>query len=247
MNRDEKGNYLVKGKPYVSVTTVIGKFFGMTESLMNNYHCKLCKDYNIRKLENHNWELGYFGKEELNMGICHAQNDREGKAKYGTMGHRVFEDVLFHKLVVPTEFKNRVSKIKEVYDSVGLELIHPELTTCSHKLESAGTTDVIAISRKFSDVRLYIIDYKTGSAQKKKEAIQLGAYGKFVQEMIKSGDLVIPGLPDKFTVHGLVLHIGRDDDYKVKATFFSPQVMKLGAKAFDDLLKVYRYTKIRLA
>lgn len=239
--RDEKGNYLINKEAHISVTTVQDSVCGMFESLMNNYHCKLCKEYNENIFQE-----GVVVYSDLDMGIVHAKNDRKGKGDYGSMAHEVLENVFFNKLPVPVDFAERVRQIKEIYEPLGLELVCPETTLRSKKLLSAGTTDVIAISRKFSNVRLYIVDYKSGSANKKKEAVQLGAYGNFIVEMIKAGEIYIPGLPDKFAVHGLVLHIGRSADEKVKPTFLSPELMKLGGKAYKSLLDYYRYTKLKL-
>ncbi len=235
--RNDKGEYVIHNKPMISVTTVQGRVCGMFESLMNNYHCKLCKDYNNQ---------GNIPASEQIMGIVHAQNDRTGKAEYGTMAHGVLEDVFFKKAVVPVEFSNRFDQIDTIYRNLGLELLLPETTLHSDDWESAGTADVIAVSRKFKVPKLYIIDYKTGSAQKKKEIVQIGAYGKFLCEMIKRKEIFIKGLPEKFTLHGLVLHVGRDDDFKVKPTHISPQQMKVGAGAYKNLLGYYRYTKTKL-
>jgi len=242
--RDDAGNYQINNKPYVSVTTVQGKVCGIYESLVNNYHCKLCRDYNSNLFEIGNGSVQAF--EDLNLGIVHAQNDRKGKAEYGKMAHKTLEDIYFNKLAISTDFIKRCADITKIFDELGLELIHPESTVYSNILESAGTADIIAISRKFADTRLYIVDYKSGSAQKRKEIVQLGAYGKFVTEMIKTGELFIEGLGDRFTLHGLVLHIGRDDEFKVKPTYITPQQMTLGGKAYKDLLGYYRYTKTKL-
>lgn len=241
--RDNKGMYIINDKPYVSVTTVQGTICGIFESLVENYHCKLCRDYNEIVVNQTHDPIG-FG--DLHMGIVHAKNDRNTKAEYGKMAHDVLESVFFNGCVILPEFANRVEQIKETYKSLGLELISPETTLYSHKLESAGTADVIAVSRKFKIPRLYIIDYKTGSAQKKKECVQIGAYGLFLIEMIKNKEIHIEGLGDKFTLCGLVIHIGRDDDFKVKTTFFDDKMMKLGAKAYKDLLSYYRFTKTKL-
>lgn len=245
--RNGKGEYIINSESYVSVTTVQNSVCGMFESLVNNYHCKLCRVYNKNIFDCHDHKIGYIKYENLKLGIVHAKNDRTQKGEYGKRAHGILESVFFLHTPVPTDFACRVSAITKIYNELSLNLISPpEMTLYHSRLKSAGTTDVVAISQKFSNTRLYIIDYKTGSPNKHKEAIQIGAYGNFIEYMLKNHILYIPGLSKKFTIHGLTLHIGRSDEEKVKPTFLSPNTMKLGALAFKNLLKVYRYNKTKL-
>ena len=246
IKRNKDGFYTVNGKPYISVTTVRDDVLGMPESMVKFYHCKVFwEPYKKTVISFHNQLnspvfdtfIGIVGNQVYQQAI----EDRDGKGKYGTWAHDQLYNYYYsdNKGMIHPDLTNRALQIDKIYKDLGLESLEGETVLYSDKLKCAGSCDDRRVSRKFKEPQYWFIDYKTGSAQKKKELVQISAYGSFAQEMNM--------IPDdcRDNIHGLILHIGRNPDDHVSKTIFSPSQMKAGYKGFKHLLGYHNLNKTK--
>lgn len=237
-NRD-KGYYTLSNKKYLSVTTLIGRYFGIPESMVQYYFCKVYWEPFKRAITSLFTQvdrkifptiLGLIGNQAYKMAI----DDRNEKGDYGTWCHKQFDDHFYRAQPVHPSLEKRLIQIKKIYEELGLKPLYGEKTYKSEKEGCAGTCDD---TRKTESVQYWFIDYKSGSKQKKKELLQISAYGNFAIEE-KIFDAINPE-----NINGLILHIGRNPDERVTKTIFGPKEMAKGYKSFKYLNKIDKLLK----
>ena len=242
--RNKEGFYTINGKPHLSVTTLINGVLGMPESMVKFYHCKVFWEpfkTAIINLLSQVEPIMFATVVNLlgNQVYQQAIEDRDVKGKYGIWAHDQLYNYYYsdNKGMIHPDLTNRALQIDKIYKDLGLEPLEGETVLYSDKLKCAGSCDDRRVSRKFKEPQYWFIDYKTGSAQKKKELVQIAAYGHFAREMNM--------IPDDYrdNIHGLILHIGRKPDDRVSKTIFSPSQMKAGYKGFKNLLGYYNLLK----
>jgi len=229
--------YKVNGEVKKGVTTLIGSRFA--KNAIKGWAKKLP----IRALE---WQLKDDGwAYDKISNFIEKLSDKVNKletqdATTGTLMHKLAEDYITKKKVVPPEtepLKTMFNKFIKWWNSKSFEVIATEQTCYSEELDVCGTFDAI-IKEKKGNGKLSLIDFKTSKDFYIDQPIQLSTYKKLIEDSTK------------FKInHLLVINIPKEKvkDIEMRMFELKPRYLKAfkACKYLQSLEDVYNKDKIQ--
>lgn len=243
--RNSKGKYTIDGKEYTSVTKHFDLLFGVPSHVVQYYHCKKSWDIlkqTISDLLNKPEDLKAWVEKQKNPNWEVAQAMRNDSASYGTRIHSDLERYYFDDKYPVDSIAKRVLEVDSILQREKIEPLLGEQIVWSRELGAAGTCDFIGV--KDESRRVVFGDWKTGFRDPEKELMQIAAYGYMVLENQEHYNLPFKISEDQ--ICGMVAHIGKTDEDKVKVDLYTSEDMKRGLEAFKNvqtLLKYFRKIK----
>ena len=175
--------------------------------------------------------LYWYGK----VGINEAEKVKRKAGRYGTKLHQCFNKYYFtgSRDIDIRGYERRIDQVNDWIIGNGLAPVWGERVLWDKDLRFAGTADGLFIRNNIKGNReeYILIDWKTGRERVFDEILQCATYASRI---------------DGFTdgrVGGCSIHVGKNDDERVKFRYFSPFALMEAFEMFKHILCLYEYRK----